>query len=651
MLTNRLGADQRTVTRTLRVVMAVLLALAISAVWNVSRPGGGAIYWAELVSLLVAMGLVEFVLRLQRRIHGLLDDQKQVNAQLRASEAKFSGILAIAADAIIVIDDAQNIMHFNQGAEDIFGYKRAEIVGKPLELLLPDRYREAHAVSVQEFAAGSESARRMGHRRPVSGKRKDGSEFPAEAAISRLQVGDSERVFTVVLRDITEQQFIEDAQRFLAQATGEMSASLDVMTVAQRIVEASVRMLADACVLQVTGDDGSRLIVHASDQRNRSVLLTLAEEFSEQDAALIRTTAPADAHAVATTDVDEQVNAHEAAQVDAQVDPHANATGVAVIESIDDEWRLRNIPNPAARKLWQDLGVVARASIPMTAGDRVLGTLVLLDLGISTDRFAPNARSVLDEFVRSATLAIDNARLYATARRATRVRDEVLGLVSHDLRNPIGAIAMCARILREAPPADAAQRDRMVSAISESAVWMQRLIRDLLDVTSIEAGHLAIERQPSVISTIVSGSTGLVMAELANRSLELQTQVEPDLPLINVDGARIIQVLSNLLGNAIKFTETPGTITLRVQRTADGVKFSVADTGVGITPAAQAQIFDRFWQERPAQQGGYGLGLAIAQGIVREHGGRLWVESTVGQGSVFSFVIPVECTGSASHHE
>lgn len=633
MLTNRLGADQRTVTRTLRVVMAVLLVLAISAVWNVSRPDGRAIYWAELVSLLLAMGLIEFVLLLQRRIYTLLDEQKQMNAQLRASEAKFSGILAIAADAIIVIDDAQNIMHFNQGAEEIFGYQRAEIIGKPLELLLPDRYREAHAVSVQEFASGAESSRRMGHRRPVSAKRKDGSEFPAEAAISRLQVGDSERVYTVVLRDITEQKFIEDAQRFLAQATAEMSASLDVMTVAQRIVEASVRMLADACVLQVVGDDGSRLIVHAADERSRSVLLTLVEEFSEQDALLIPALPQADAHT--TT----------------HVDAHANAAGVALIESIDDDWRLRNIPNLAARQLWQDLGIVARASMPMTAGDRVLGTLVLLDLGTSADRFAASTRFVVDEFVRSATLAIDNARLYATARRATRVRDEVLGLVSHDLRNPIGAIAMCARILREAPPADAAQRDRMVSAISESAVWMQRLIRDLLDVTSIEAGHLAIERQPSVISTIVSGSTGLVMAELANGSLELRTEVEPDLPLINVDSDRIIQVLANLLGNAIKFTEAPGTITLRVQRAAEGVMFSVADTGVGITQAAQDQIFDRFWQERPAQQGGYGLGLAIAQGIVREHGGRLWVESTVGQGSVFSFIIPVECTGSTSHHE
>lgn len=647
MLTNRLGADQRTVTRTLRVVMAVLLVLAISAVWNVSRPGGRAIYWAELVSLLLAMGLIEFVLLLQRRIHALLDAQKQVNAQLRASEAKFSGILAIAADAIIVIDDAQNIMHFNQGAEEIFGYQRAEIVGRPLELLLPDRFREAHAVSVQEFAAGAESSRRMGHRRPVSAKRKDGSEFPAEAAISRLQVGDSERVYTVVLRDITEQKFTEDAQRFLVQATAEMSASLDVMTVAQRIVEASVRMLADACVLQVAGDDGSRLIVHAADERSRSMLLTLVEEFSEQEALLVPATAQADApateHAIAHGPVD--------APVDVSAHAHANAAGVAVIERIDDEWRLRNIANPAVRQLWQELGVVARACLPMTAGDRALGTLVLLDLGTSADRFAPGTRFVVDEFVRSATLAIDNAHLYATARRATRVRDEVLGLVSHDLRNPIGAIAMCARILREAPPADAAQRDRMVSAISESAVWMQRLIRDLLDVTSIEAGHLAIERQPSVISTIVSGSTGLVMAELANRSLDLQTEVEPDLPLINVDGGRIIQVLSNLLGNAIKFTEPPGTITLRVQRAADGVMFSVADTGVGITQAAQDQIFDRFWQERPAQQGGYGLGLAIAQGIVREHGGRLWVESTVGQGSVFSFTIPVECTGSASHHE
>ncbi|MEO7360706.1 MAG: ATP-binding protein [Gemmatimonadaceae bacterium] len=611
MLTNRLGENQQFVTRTLRVVMVLLVAMAAHSVWKLSRPGASELYWIELLSLVVAIGVLSVALIRQRRIHTLLRAQQTLNAELRASEAKFSGILEIAADAIIVIDESQKIIHFNRGAEEIFGYAASEIVGEPLQRLLPERFRTAHTGFVQSFAAGTESARRMGHRRAVSGIRKDGTEFPAEAAISKLDVADTERVFSVVLRDITEQKFVEDAERFIAQATADMTRSLDVTTVTQQIVEDSVRMLADGCVLELITDGESRLTAHAADERKRSLLITLAEEFCGEDAAL--------------------------------VPPYSltDAANVIAPEAISEAWLATNVTHETARLLWRDLGVVARLTMPLTAGGRMLGALVLFDFGSKADRFAAQKRFVADEFVRSAALAIDNARLYATARQATRVRDEVLGLVSHDLRNPIGAIAMCARILREAPPEDAAQRDRMVSAISESAVWMQRLIRDLLDVTSIDAGHLNIDRQPSTVATIVSGSAGFVMAELATRSLELHTVLEPNLPLVNVDAGRIIQVLSNLLGNAIKFTTAPGTITLSVCRSVEGVVFSVTDTGVGIPSAAQHQIFDRFWQERPTPSG-HGLGLAIAQGIVREHGGRIWVESEVGKGSVFSFVIPDE---------
>jgi signal transduction histidine kinase len=277
-----------------------------------------------------------------------------------------------------------------------------------------------------------------------------------------------------------------------------------------------------------------------------------------------------------------------------------------------------------------------------TVGDRTFGSITLLDLGRKPGRFGPDTRRVLDEFARGAALALENARLYGGARRATSARDEVLALVSHDLRNPISAIAMCARILREAPPDDPAEREKMLTAITEATVWMQQLIRDLLDVSAIEAGRLSIERRPTALASIVSTAAGMISGEIDQRSIDLDIDVALDLPTVNVDERRIVQVLTNLMGNAVKFTDPGGRIVVRATNTPTGLVVTVEDTGIGIDPAAQPRIFDRFWQAQSTPRRGSGLGLAIARGIVEAHGGRIWVESQPGRGSLFSFSLPYE---------
>ncbi|MEO7996461.1 MAG: ATP-binding protein [Gemmatimonadaceae bacterium] len=611
MLTTRLGEDQRFVTRTLRLVIAALLVLAVDAIYDVVVERS-VLVWIELGVLLIAIVLIEVVLRRQATIESLTRAQRQLNAELRASEAKFSGILAIAADAIIVVDDTQTIMHFNHGAETIFGYSDDEVVGQKLSLLLPPRYRATHQGHVNAFAASGESARRMGHRRAVSGLRKDGTEFPAEAAISKLQAADARPIFSVVLRDITEQKFAEDAERFIAHSIGQMTGSLDEITVAQRVVEDAVPMLADACVIEIGESPGTHKFCHAADDRVRSALISLAEEYDENESNLFGATDTAHASVVTPPEPIEMLSIADACT------------------------------NADVRDLWNAVAPKSRLTFPLTVGGRTIGHLAFFDLGTRVDRFRAHVRPFVEEFTRSATLAIDNSQHYSEARRATRVRDEVLALVSHDLRNPLGAIAMCARIMREAPTNDRAEMDRMVSAIAESAVWMQRLIRDLLDVTSIEAGHLSVDRQPAVASLLVNSAVGLLRAELATKSLNIVVDVQDDLPTIIVDGNRIVQVLSNLIGNAVKFTPTGGQISLTVSETDEGVLFAVADNGIGIAREMQSMIFNRFWQERPAGQNGHGLGLAISRGIVEGHGGKLWVDSELGKGSVFKFLIPMD---------
>jgi PAS domain S-box-containing protein len=542
---------------------------------------------------------------------GLGADERRSDEELRASEAKFSGILAIAADAIITIDDAHRILHFNRGAEEIFGYDAAEVIGQPLSILLPERFRGAHDAQIREFGQSAETARRMGHRRAVSGRRKDGEEFPAEASISKLDLPTGERIYTVVLRDVTERKWTEDANRFLMESGTRLSRSLHREAVLDAIGDMAIPMLGDACVIDVVEDTTTtiRRVTWAVDEERQHIMNRLAAEFPR------------------TWDSPSPV-----------VDVLRRGRP-ELVECIDDDWLSRTEEYAEAIPLWREVGARSLYIVPLAVGNRTVAALTLLDV-TGGNRFTPETRTLAERFALAAALALENARLYAAAKRATSARDEVLAVVSHDLRNPISAIAMCARILREAPPSDLAERDRMLTAITEATVWMQGMIRDLLDVSAIEAGRLSVDRQPAALGSIISTAVGMVRGEVEQRSIRLTVDIPQDLRSVNVDASRIVQVITNLLGNAIKFTNASGTVVVRAANGPSSVVVSVEDSGIGIEPEALTRIFDRFWQARPTPRRGSGLGLAIARGILEAHGGRIWVDSEVGRGSVFSFSLP-----------
>jgi signal transduction histidine kinase len=170
---------------------------------------------------------------------------------------------------------------------------------------------------------------------------------------------------------------------------------------------------------------------------------------------------------------------------------------------------------------------------------------------------------------------------------------------------------------------------------------MNRLIQDLLDVSSIEAGQFSIDKRPQPVNSLVVDAVEAVQVQAAARSLHLETRLPQASPRVDCDADRVSQVLANLLGNAIKFTEPGGTILVRVEPRASDVLFSVADTGPGIPVPHLPYVFDRFWRTPDPARKGTGLGLSIAKGIVEAHGGRIWVESQVGQGSVFFFTLPL----------
>lgn len=226
------------------------------------------------------------------------------------------------------------------------------------------------------------------------------------------------------------------------------------------------------------------------------------------------------------------------------------------------------------------------------------------------------------------------------AEAAVATREELLAIVSHDLRNPLGAIVFNAALLqRTTIDGEEGQRvHKVAQTILHSADRMTRLIADLLDLAQIQAGKLAVEQIPQDVEGLISDCVEMLRPLAATK--ELKGMARAGLR-VRCDRERVLQILSNLVGNAIKFTPEGGSICIEAQDTGHEVRFSVRDTGQGIAEEELPRIFDRFWQAQRKNRAGIGLGLSIAKGLVEAQGGRLDVESKLGAGTTFFFTLPL----------
>ena len=257
---------------------------------------------------------------------------------------------------------------------------------------------------------------------------------------------------------------------------------------------------------------------------------------------------------------------------------------------------------------------------------------------------AAELRRVIAESSRakSDALAGENARLYEQAQRAVRVREQILAVVSHDLKNPLATILMAADALAKsgAPEERQGELPKAVGRIRRAAERMLRLIEDLLDFASIETGHLAIKRQPQDPGLMIQETLASFENIAQEKRQRLTASVEPNLPKVDCDRDRILQVLFNLVGNATNAAAEGGHVTLRVEARGNDLLFAVSDDGPGISEEDLAHLFERYWRGGEAKYMGTGLGLSIARGIVNAHGGRIWVESEPGRGATFLFTVP-----------
>jgi PAS domain S-box-containing protein len=538
-------------------------------------------------------------------------DPDPLRAAATDAEARFSGLVQLASDAIISIDASQTITFFNRGAEIIFGWAAEEVVGGPLDRLLPPSARAGHGEHVRRFGESPIRARRMGERQAISGLRRDGEEFPAEASIVKVEVPEG-FAYTVVLRDVSEQHRAREQQRFLLEVGQLLAASLDLETTLSSVAEAAVGFLADYCIVDLVEDDGEVRRIRVASHRSADAEAALRLQEVELDRA----------------------RRHLVSRV--LDDGSSELVPRMLPVHLDDV--AQNEPH---RAVLERIGLNSYMAVPLRTRQGVLGALLLL-AGPGRRRFDEQDLELAEEVGLRAGMAVENARLYRDARRAIQERDDILGVVSHDLGNPLQAVFIGVEALERRLREGSEGAAYYLSAIRRSAGMMQRLIQELLEVRRAEEGHLSLTRRDCRIPALVEEALEVIGPLARVKSVTLRNEVEGgQIPSLDIDGDRILQVLSNLIGNAVKHTPEGGEVRISAALTGGEIRVSVSDTGPGISEEDRRHVFERFWRAQRAGGTGLGLGLAIARGIVQAHGGRIWVGSEETGGSTFHFTLPL----------
>lgn len=665
-----------------------------------------------------------------------------------------SEILALSSDGLVVVDREQRVVVLSPGAERIFGLRSDEMVGEPLDVLLPDSVREAHRRHIEEFEASDGASRPMGERGRVLGRRADGSEFPAEASISRIEL-DGKRYFAAMIRDVTDRDRAEqslrasgtalaEAQRLARVGSWDWDVDADVVQwsdeayrlfgrtpgTALRYADflASVhpddRDAADAAVREalqggelyeseyrVVHEDGSVHLLHghgrvvrsadgrmrmlgtaqdvterrAAEERAREVVrLETAREIAQAAAARFQFLAEASGLLNASLDILETLRSVTRLTVPGIADwcsldlvgedrelrrvevAHADPEKVRIAEDLH-----RRFPpdtgsrTPAALALqrgeslliedFSDAVICAAATdeehrailrslafrsamcVPLVARGRLVG-LITLATAESERRFGADDLSLVKSLADHAANAIDNARLFEQAKAAAEAREDALATVSHDLRSPLGVIGANVSLLRE-PDLPEPERARSLERMERAAAAMQRMTDDLLEVARLEGGGVTLRCRSSDVETLVTDACELESAAAAQRSIRFDVRVEPGLRAV-ADPDRIVQVLVNLVSNAIRHSPEGGAVGVSARGVGETVVLSVVDDGPGVPTESRERIFQRFWQNDSRRRGAAGLGLAIARALVELHEGRIWVEQAPRGGACFRFTLP-----------
>jgi signal transduction histidine kinase len=423
-------------------------------------------------------------------------------------------------------------------------------------------------------------------------------------------------------REMSARAQAEEAERrmrFLAEAGRILASSLDHQatweSMAQLATSSTAGLsIADLCIIDLLEQGES------ASQRVISLSPSLRERITERD----------------VTDALKDVMSKVA------------QTGQSIIYPEIWPGKAESLPPTGDSKTTDALPLESYMCVPLELDGITSGTLTVGWAGHGPTYGAPDL-ALLHDLVLRVVLSFVRGRLYRSAVAAIRNRDDLLSIVSHDLRAPLAVILGFTNVfLRTVQPGEPASCDpKHIEAIRRSAMQMSRLIEDLLSTASIESEQVLIERQSNAVGPLINEALELMQPLATRKDIRLTTEGSDSLPPIFADRERTMQVFANLIGNAIKFSPAGSAISVRAAQVENCVQFSVEDAGPGIPQDQLARIFDRFWRAPGTEGKGTGLGLFIVKGVVEAHAGKVWATSNVGAGTTFFFTLPVFVPKSA----
>jgi PAS domain S-box-containing protein len=528
-------------------------------------------------------------------------ERKRLDTDLRDANAFLDAIIEnIPLMLFLKESTSLRFLRFNRAGESLLGWSRHALIGKSDFDFWPRDQAEY-------FVARDRETMKTGDVLDIAEEpiqtRQHGLRILHTKKVPILDASGNPLYLLGISEDITERKQLEDERRLLADASVALSASLDYERTLSTVTHLAVQRVSDWCSIDVVEEPGHlrRLKVASSDPADAALC-----------AALERLPANRDLPHVARRVLETERS--------------------IIVERVTPEYLESVAQGPEHAKALLATGVTSFLAVPLMVRGKAIGAMIF---GSRNGHrvYGPGDLHWAEALADRSAVAIENARLYRDSVQASELREQVLGVVAHDLRNPLSTI-----LLQESRLRTRHGSTTELDAIRHAASRMTRLIQDLLDVSLMEAGRLVIEQAR------VSANDLVVEAVESQRGIAAAVELRVDVSRATLevwgDRHRLLQVFENLIGNAIRFTAPGGHITVGAEPRDHEVMFWVADDGSGIAPDALPHVFERFWQATRGDRRGAGLGLPIVKGIVEAHGGRVWVESTLGRGSTFFFYVP-----------
>jgi PAS domain S-box-containing protein len=556
---------------------------------------------AELERLRASLGHSDRLLH-ELRVHQIeLDIQNrgllEAQEQLELSRQKYVDLYDFAPVAYLTLEPDGTILEANLAAARMLGYDHNMLLNRRLQMVV---------------ALSDPLLLRSALRRAVDQKKESRTELilrtaGQESYTVELLVSPGlpspDRLKTrvrVALIDVSSRAAAEQSLRFFSQVGARLSR---IQLAGPRLVDelagAGATGIIDGCWVEV---DGEEAVAWRTDPLRR------------------------------------KMNAEQLEALRHQLRAAAEQTR-STASAVSGRWN----PQLAVHSLWP--AIAAWVCAPLTIQGEVRGMVALLRQ-IASDSGDDLGLELAREFGRRASMLLENAHLLKQAEEATRAREEILAVLAHDLSNTLFAFRLHAqRGLARGGDYSA----RALAAIARGTQWLLGLVRTVLDTSGNEGEPMQLKPQRSNLSQVLESACALQQVDADERRIALQREWPEEL-VLDVDEERLLQVMFNLVNNAVKFTPSGGRVEVGAARDAGEVRLWVRDSGPGLSPSQLEQVFERGWQAEP-KSGGKGLGLYIARRIVEAHGGRLWAASGPGQGTTFVAVLPAGGVESAARQD